>query len=117
MHESKVILAVLQLKRKARDGAEGELGVTLGTAEASESEEEDVVSISGQDASESDEEAAVYEGGLSSDDEEPQQKGKPGHAAYFGMQKRQLDAQQAEKEYEGLSLAEQEALALRMIQQ
>ena len=109
------MLDMLQMKRKARDGAEGELGVTLGTAEASESENEEVES--GQGASGSDDRDAVYEGGLSSDDEEPQQKGKAGHAAYFGMQKRQADAQQADKEYEGLSLAEQEALALRMIQQ
>ena len=113
----------MQLKRKAREGADADVGVVLGAAGASESEgedEEDAVhaSASGRQDPASDEDDAVYVGGLSSSDEEeaePQQKGKPGHAAYFGMQMRTSHAD-AGNEYKGLSLAEQEALALRMIQ-
>lgn len=62
----------------------------------------------------------TYEGGLTSSDEDEQEWKRPqavaskgGQAAYFGMQKRDVSA--AAKEYEGLSLAEQEALALTLI--
>lgn len=97
------------------------MGVTLGTSEPLGSEEEEggqnaayLIASGHQDASSEGEDNAMYEGGLtSSDEEEPQ--AKPGKAAYFGMQRKQNDADDAGKQYEGLDLAEQEALALRLI--
>lgn len=114
----------VQLKRKAREAGDADVGVTLASEplHSGEEEEEETaaqVIASGQQCGTSDEEDdAVYEGGLSSsdDDEEPQSHVKPGKAAYFGMQKRHADEDVAGKEYQGLSVAEQEALALRMIQ-
>ncbi len=109
-------LCELQLKRKARESGEAETGVTLADSEAvSDQEEEEEHEFAGRQ--ESDANDMAYEGGLtSSDDEENQNEAaqpKPGKAAYFGMQKKSNIA--PAKEYEGLSLAEQEALALRMI--
>lgn len=115
----------VQLKRKAREAGDADVGVTLASepldSDEEEEEEETAAQViaSGQQRGTSDEEEdAVYEGGLSSsdDDEEPQSHVKPGKAAYFGMQKRRADEDVAGKEYQGLSVAEQEALALRMIQ-
>ena len=116
----------VQLKRKAREAGDADVGVTLASEpldsdEEEEEEEETAAQViaSGQQRGTSDEEEdAVYEGGLSSsdDDEEPRSHVNPGKAAYFGMQKRRADEDVAAKEYQGLSVAEQEALALRMIQ-
>ena len=115
---------MLQLKRKAREAGEAEAGVTLVTGTDSEDDQGDQLEEAhiGHNDQESDEDAGgVYEGGLTSSDEDEQdlkslqQAGasKAGQAAYFGMQKSIVSA--GTKEYEGLSLAEQEALALKMI--
>lgn len=115
---------MLQLKRKAREAGEAEAGVTLATGTDSEDDQGDQTEEAqiGQDDQESDEDAGgAYEGGLTSSDEDEQgqkklqQAGalKAGQAAYFGMQKSSVSP--GAKEYEGLSLAEQEALALKMI--
>ena len=110
---------MLQLKHKAREAGEAEAGVTLVNGTDSEDDQGDQI---GQDDQESDEDdGGAYEGGLiSSDEDEQDQKrlqqagsSKAGQAAYFGMKKSSASA--VAKEYEGLSLAEQEALALKMI--
>ena len=112
----------LQLKRKAREAGEEDAGVTLAAPGASEEEQEsEQDGYSGRhDHARDDADDMVYEGGLtSSDDEEGLQKAQQhgiaaaGKAAYFGMHKKSSEVQP--KEYEGLSVAEQEALALRMI--
>ena len=113
----------MQLKRKAREAGEADAGVTLASEplDSDEEEEEETaahVIASGQQDASSAEEDAMYEGGLTSSDDEAEAvpQAKPGKAAYFGMQKRRADEENAGKEYEGLSVAEQEALALRLIQ-
>lgn len=113
---------MLQLKRKAREAGETEAGVTLATGTDSEDDQGGQLAQTVQNDQESDEDAGgAYEGGLTSSDEDEQvqkrlqQAGssKAGQAAYFGMQKSNVSA--TAKEYAGLSLAEQEALALKMI--
>lgn len=113
---------MLQLKRKAREAGETEAGVTLATGTDSEEEQDDQDEEETHMGQESDEDAGrAYEGGMTSSDEDEQDQkrlqqavlSKAGQAAYFGMQKSNVSA--AAKEYEGLSLAEQEALALKMI--
>ena len=113
------MLLMLQLKRKAREAGEAEAGAMLASGNVSEHDQGEQI---GQDDQESEEDAGgAYEGGLTSSDEDEQDQqrlqqvgsSKAGQAAYFGMQKSSVST--AAKEYEGLSLAEQEALALEMI--
>ena len=114
-------LFVLQLKRKAQESGEADMGVTLASAgdrESSDQEREEDDSVRHAQESDSDNDGIAYEGGLTSSDEEhdqiqPKQASVAGKAAYFGMQKKSIAA--SATEYEGLSLAKQEALALRMI--
>lgn len=94
------------------------MAVTLAGSEEEENLSEDEEDRTDVHEARSDDDAdMVYEGGLNSSDDEPEhgeaKQAKPGKAAYFGMQKR--DSAAPAKEYEGLSLVEQEALALRMI--
>ena len=116
----------LQLKRKARESGEADRGVTLSLASAGGSDEEESSDQEREEAdaarheqeNDSDNDGMAYEGGLTSSDEEdeqnqPKQASVAGKAAYFGMQKKSNAA--SATQYEGLSLAEQEALALRMI--
>lgn len=108
---------MLQLKRKAREAGEVEAGVTLAAGTDSEDDHGD----QSEEEAQLGQAGGTYEGGLTSSDEDEQDWGrlqqavasKGGQAAYFGMQKRDVSA--AATEYEGLSLAEQEALALKMI--
>ncbi len=114
-------LFVLQLKRKAQESGEADMEVTLASAgdrESSDQEREEDDSVRHAQESDSDNDGIAYEGGLTSSDEEhdqiqPKQASVAGKAAYFGMQKKSIAA--SATEYEGLSLAKQEALALRMI--
>ena len=123
-----VLLVMLQLKRKAREAGDTEAGVTLASGnddtEEESGEQHEEEAWAGQHDQDSDEEAGpAYEGGLTSSDEDEQDErklqqavsSKAGQAAYFGMQRKQGSETAAAKEYEGLSLAEQEALALKMI--
>lgn len=117
---------MLQLKRKAREAGETEAGVTLATGNDSGDEsddEHDEEAWMGQHDQQSNGHPGVpYEGGLTSSDEDEQGvrvlqqavPSKAGQAAYFGMQKRNNESAAA-KEYEGLSLSEQETLALKLI--
>ena len=108
----------MQLKRKAREAGDADVGVTLASEPQGSHEEEEEETAAQLIASGQQEDGAVYEGGLTSsdDEEEAHSHVKPGKAAYFGMQKRLADEDVHGKEYQGLSIAEQEALALRMIQ-
>ena len=114
----------MQLKRKAREAGDADVGVTLASKPQGSHEEEEeetaaqLIASGQQDGTSDEEDGAVYEGGLTSsdDEEEAHSHVKPGKAAYFGMQKRLADEDVHGKEYQGLSIAEQEALALRMIQ-
>lgn len=114
----------LQLKRKARESGEADMGVTLASAagsdeeESSDQEREEDDAVRHEQEDDSDNDGIAYEGDLTSSDEDdeqnqPKQASVAGKAAYFGMQKKSNAA--SATEYEGLSLAEQEALALRMI--
>jgi len=120
----KSCLSGLQLKRKARESGEADMGVTLASAggsdeeESSDQEREEDDAVRHEQENDSDNDGVAYEGGLTSSDEEdeqnqPKQASVAGKAAYFGMQKKSNAA--SATQYEGLSLAEQEALALRMI--
>ena len=121
----KLVFCLLQLKRRAREaGEEAETGVTLANtnSEAEEvSDQEEEGDISAEQESIDDADGMAYEGGLSSSDEDDEKGMKQPKsaapaarsAAYFGMLKKSKAA--PAKEYEGLSLVEQEALALRMI--
>ncbi|KAL0034107.1 hypothetical protein WJX79_009163 [Trebouxia sp. C0005] len=113
-----------KLKRKARESGEADMGVTLARAGGSDEEESSGQETEEDDAvrheqdNDSDNDGIAYEGGLTSSDEEdeqtpPKTASVAGKAAYFGMQKKSNAA--SATEFEGLSLAEQEALALRMI--
>ena len=117
---------MLQLKRKAREaGEEADTGVTLASTADSEAEEvsdqEEEGDIFAEQESGDDADGMAYEGGLSSSDEDDEKGIRQSKheapaarsAAYFGMLKKSNAA--PAKEYEGLSLVEQEALALRMI--
>lgn len=114
----------LQLKRKARESGEADTGFTLASAggsdeeDSSDQEREEDDAVRHEQENDSDNDGIAYEGGLTSSDEEDEQNQAKqelvaGKAAYFGMQKKSNAA--CATEYEGLSLAEQEALALRMI--
>ncbi|DBB17175.1 TPA: hypothetical protein ACH3X3_014243 [Trebouxia sp. C0006] len=113
-----------KLKQKARESGEADMGVTLASAvgsdeeESSDQEREEEDAVRHEQENDSDNDGIAYEGGLTSSDEEdeqnqPKQASVAGKAAYFGMQKKSNAA--SATQYEGLSLAEQEALALRMI--
>ncbi|KAL3143488.1 hypothetical protein ABBQ38_002294 [Trebouxia sp. C0009 RCD-2024] len=116
-----------KLKRKAREAGDTEAGVTLATGDEDSAEESDdqheEEAWMGQHDQDSDGDAGLaYEGGLTSSDEDERDEklqqavsSKAGQAAYFGMQMKKGNESAAAKEYEGLSLAEQEALALKMI--
>lgn len=123
----KLVCCLLQLKRRAREaGEEAEAGVTLAStadveAEEVSDQEEEEGDVSAEQESDDDTDGMAYEGGLSSSDEDDGNGIKQSKheapaarsAAYFGMLKKSNVA--PAKEYEGLSLVEQEALALRMI--
>ncbi|DBA75292.1 TPA: hypothetical protein ACH3X1_010573 [Trebouxia sp. C0004] len=113
-----------KLKRKARESGEDDTGVTLACAgdsdeeQSSDQEREANDSVRHEQENDYDNDGIAYEGGLTSSDEEDEQiqskqASSAGKAAYFGMQKKSNAA--SATEFEGLSLAEQEALALRMI--
>lgn len=118
---------LLQLKRKAREAGDTEAGVTLATghndsAEGSDDQREEEAWMGQHDQDNDGDGGLAYEGGLTSSDEDERDEelqqavsSKAGQAAYFGMQTKKGSESAAAKEYEGLSLAEQEALALKMI--
>ncbi|KAL3133940.1 hypothetical protein ABBQ32_008387 [Trebouxia sp. C0010 RCD-2024] len=116
-----------KLKRKAREAGDTEAGVTLATghndsAEGSDDQREEEAWMGQHDQDNDGDGGLAYEGGLTSSDEDERDEelqqavsSKAGQAAYFGMQTKKGSESAAAKEYEGLSLAEQEALALKMI--
>ena len=109
-----LVLQAKRLAREAETGASAPKAILAGAAPDSVSEpgSDDELPSGSFSASDGDSAREQYEGGLSSDEEGPQAaRGRP-EVAHAGMQRRApMDAAGAGT----LSLAEQEALALRLM--